>query len=225
MAGIFKRPLAFLGADRARVTDEVGQRLVERWRHGDQTAFTDLFRTYRRLVYGVLYHLLGGDPDLEDVVQTTFVEVFRSIERFEGRSRLSSWIARIALHVGYHHLRHRRRRPSSDGTQAADLDIPDASFGADPHAAAERSQASARVYAVLEGLAERKRTVLILNDLEGVPQEEIAEIVGTSLATVRTRLFYARKDFWKMAAEDPVLSQLAPEVARVPRPDGGGTKP
>ena len=208
MAGIFKRPLAFLGADRAPVTDEVGQRLVERWRHGDQTAFTDLFRTYRRLVYGVLYHLLGGDPDLEDVVQTTFVEVFRSIERFEGRSRLSSWIARIALHVGYHHLRHRRRRPASDGTQAADLEIPDASFAADPHAAAERSQASARVYAVLEGLAERKRTVLILNDLEGVPQEEIAEIVGTSLATVRTRLFYARKDFWKMAAEDPVLSQL-----------------
>ncbi|MFO0724484.1 MAG: sigma-70 family RNA polymerase sigma factor [Myxococcota bacterium] len=213
MGGLFKRPLSFLG-ERGRVKDEVGEALVERWRRGDQAAFADLFRTYRRLVYGVLFHLLGGDPDLEDVVQTTFVEVFRSLERFEGRSRLSSWIARIALHVGYHHLRHRRRRPIADGTEPGELELADGSLLGDPHGAAEQAQAARRVYKILGELSERKRTVLILNDLEGVPQEQIAEIVGTNLATVRSRLFYARRDFWKMAAEDPVLSQLTPPEPR-----------
>lgn len=198
----------------APVDDEVGQALVQRWRRGDQTAFADLFRTYRQLVYGVLYHLLPGDPDIEDVVQTAFVEVFRSLERFEGRSRLSSWIARVALHVGYHHLRHKRSRLPEYGGEPVDSEIADASPGVDPEVELERREATRRVYLVLERLAPKKRTVFILADLQGLSHEEIAEIVGTNLSTVRTRLFYARRDFWKIARQDPVLAPLAPDELR-----------
>lgn len=198
-----------------RPRDDVGQTLVERWRRGDQAAFSELFRTYRQLVYGVLYHLLPNDPELEDVVQASFIEVFRSLESFEGRSRLSSWIARIALHVGYHHLRHRKSRPPDYAAEPADLDLPDGSPHSDPQVAVERREVVRRVYAILEKMAPRKRTVFILNDLQGVSQEEIAEIVGANMATVRTRLFYARRDFWKQAADDAVLSQLAPEAVGV----------
>ena len=90
--------------------DEVGRELVRRWRRGDAAAFNDIFRTYKSLVYGVLRHLLHDDPEIEDVVQTAFVEVYRSLSSFEGRSKLSSWIARVALHTGYHHLRRRKSR-------------------------------------------------------------------------------------------------------------------
>lgn len=220
MARWFSRRLLSRGrpTPSAPPRDEVGQALVARWRRGDQTAFSELFRTYRQLVYGVLYHLMPNDPELDDVVQTAFIEVFRSLGSFEGRSRLSSWIARIALHVGYHHLRHRKSRPTDYAAERGELELPDVSPMSDPQASAERAEAARRVYAVLEKMAPRKRIVFILNDLQGVSQEEIAEIVGANMATVRTRLFYARREFWKYAAADPVLSQLAPEaVAVAPR--------
>jgi RNA polymerase sigma-70 factor, ECF subfamily len=192
--------------------DEIGQALVLRWRRGDQAAFADLFKTYRGLVYGVLHHLLPNDPELEDVVQAAFIEVFRSLGSFEGRSKLSSWIARVALHVGYHHLRRRRSRPPDYDADRAVPDLVDESAGSNPYEMLERKEAVQRVYAILETIAPRKRTVFILNDLQGIAQEEVAEIVGANIATVRTRLFYARKEFWKKAEKDPVLNKLAKDV-------------
>jgi RNA polymerase sigma-70 factor, ECF subfamily len=194
-------------------SDEVGQELVARWRRGDQAAFADLFKTYRSLVYGVLYHLLPHDPELEDVVQTAFIEVFRSLGSFEGRSKLSSWIARVALHVGYHHLRRRRSRPPDYDVERKLPELIDDSPRADPERTLERKEAIRRVYAILDTIAPRKRTVFILNDLQGISQEEAAEVVGANIATVRTRLFYARKEFWKKAARDPVLSKLGGDLS------------
>lgn len=211
--GLFRRN------EPAQVEDAVGRALVERWRAGDEAAFTDIFRTYRALVHGLLFHLLGRDPELEDVIQASFLEVFRSLDRFEGRSRLSSWIARVALHTGYHHLRRKRSRLPA---YAGDLDEEqaDPSPTADPEANLERRESEARVRALLEKLPEKKRTVLVLNDLQGVPQEEIAEILGVPLATVRTRLFYARKELWALVAADPVLSRLASSEYGAPGASG-----
>ena len=192
------------------IDDEKGQSIVRRWRAGDRGAFNDLFKEYRPLVYGVLYNLLHSDPDIEDVVQTAFLEVFRSLDRFEGRSRLSSWIARVALHVGYHHLRHRKSRPHHYRAEELTIDPVDPIGRGNPQTAVERREVTERVHAVLETIAQKKRTVFILNDLQGLPQEEIAEIVGSNVATVRTRLFYARREFWKKAGSDPVLKEMGP---------------
>lgn len=182
---------------------------MRRWRRGDESAFTEIFERHRGLVYGVLSHLMPRDPDLEDVVQAAFVEVFRSLPSFEGRSKLSSWIARVALHVGYHHLRRRRSRPGPPSDLAVP-ELPDESLAGAPERAVEGAEVLARVYAILEGMAPKKRTVFILNDLQGLPQEEVAEVVGVRIATVRTRLFYARREFWKKAAKDPLLCGLGP---------------
>lgn len=224
-ARLFGRTLFLRDRGDPQPSDEVGQELVARWRRGDQAAFADLFKTYRSLVYGVLHHLLPNDPELEDVVQTAFIEVFRSLGSFEGRSKLSSWIARVALHVGYHHLRRRRSRPPDYDVERKMPELIDDSLHADPERTLERKEAIRRVYAILETIAPRKRTVFILNDLQGISQEEAAEIVGANIATVRTRLFYARKDFWKKAARDPVLSKLGGDLsnsASIAKLTGGG---
>jgi RNA polymerase sigma-70 factor (ECF subfamily) len=205
---LFGRSLFIRDRGDAQPSDEVGQELVSRWRRGDQAAFADLFKTYKSLVYGVLYHLLPNDPELEDVVQTAFIEVFRSLGSFEGRSKLSSWIARVALHVGYHHLRRRRSRPPDYDVERKLPELVDDSARSDPERALEQKDAIRRLYAILDTIAPRKRTVFVLNDLQGISQEEVAEIVGANIATVRTRLFYARKEFWKKASRDPVLSRL-----------------
>ena len=193
-----------------QVDDEVGQALVRRWRRGDEAAFAEIFDHYRGLVFGVLSHVLAGDNELEDVVQTTFVEIFRALPTFEGRSKLSSWIAGISLHVGYHHLRRRRSRPHDYDADFVVPDEIDETLRADPGRQVEAADVMRRVYAILATLAPKKRTVFILNDLQGLPQEEVAEVIGTRLGTVRTRLFYARREFWKKARKDPLLAELAP---------------
>ena len=185
-----------------------GPELLKRWRAGDPRAFTLLFRTYRGLVWRVLRHLLHGDPELEDVVQNVFVEIFRSLPRFEGRSKLSSWITRIALHVGYHHLRRKKSRPADYQAERRVVDAPDERPLMDPEVGFRSRQASARVVEILKRLPEKKRTVFLLVDLEGWSHEDVAEVVGSSPATVRTRLFYARKAFWKQASEDMILAEL-----------------
>ena len=182
--------------------------LVDRFRRGDESAFNEIFKMYRSLVWGVLHHLMPQDPELEDVVQQAFIEVFRSLDSFEGRSKLSSWVARVALHVGYHHLRRKKSRPHDYDAERSMPEVVDPSPRGDPEAAAERREAIARVYAILETLPEKKRSVFVLNDLQGMAQEEVAEVVGTNIATVRTRLFYARREFWKKAEEDPVLGRI-----------------
>lgn len=188
------------------VTDEVGLELVRRWRSGDARAFRDLFETYRGLVHGVLYPLFRSDPELEDVVQNAFVEVFRSLDSFEGRSKLSSWVARVALYVGYRHLRRRRKRPVESFESTPEH--ADDSALRNPERWLESREVKARVYAVLNTLPPKKRSVFILNDLQGLPQEEVAEILDIGVATVRTRLFYARQAFWQKAQKDPVLSEI-----------------
>lgn len=190
-------------------SDEVGIALVRRWRSGDESAFAEIFTRYRALVYGVLAHLMPGDPELEDVVQSAFVEVFRSLNSFEGRSKLSSWIARVALHVGYHHLRRRKSRPADYRTDWRVPDRIDDSPGGDPSQAAEANEVLQHVYALLETLSEKKRTVFILIDLQGLAQEEVAEVLAIRVPTVRTRLFYARREFWKKAAKDPLLAEFS----------------
>jgi len=205
---LLKRAFSRSGSRLPPGSDEVGEALIARWRRGDQNAFADLFKAYRSLVYGVLFHLMPHDPELEDVVQTAFLEIFRSLGSFEGRSKLSSWIARVALHVGYHHLRRKKSRPPDYNAEAFPVDLVDDSPRSDPEGTLEQKEAMLRVQAILATIGEKKRTVFLLNDLQGLPQEEVAEIVGTNLATVRTRLFYARKEFWAKANQDPVLSQL-----------------
>jgi RNA polymerase sigma-70 factor, ECF subfamily len=201
-------------------SDALGDDLIGRWRKGDQSAFADLFKAYRGLVYGVLFHLMPHDPELEDVVQTAFLEVYRSLGSFEGRSKLGSWIARVALHVGYHHLRRKRSRPPDYAAEAFPPDLVDESAGADPERLLEQKEAMRRVHAILGTIGEKKRTVFLLNDLQGLSQEDVAEIVGTNLATVRTRLFYARKEFWEKAKKDPILARLP--LTKVPDSEDRG---
>jgi RNA polymerase sigma-70 factor, ECF subfamily len=189
--------------------DPQGKAIIERWRNGDKGAFDDLFAAYRKLVYSLLYQLLPDRDELEDVVQTAFLEIYSSLDRFEGRSKLSSWIARVTLHVGYHHLRYRRVRPNIYRAESITAGSEREDGQASPEDLALRKEAAARLRHVVGTLSARKRTVFILNDFQGLPQEEIAEIVGTNIATVRTRLFYARREFWKKIESDPVLGQMA----------------
>jgi RNA polymerase sigma-70 factor (ECF subfamily) len=181
--------------------------LIARCRADERAAHDEFYHRFRRQVAGNLYRVLGDRTDLDDLVQEVFVIAFRGLERFRGDARLSTWIYRICVNVALGRIRTRKRRPAAIGLADLDAAATDPSLTERPETPAQslqRRQDQERVYRALEVLAPKKRVVLYLHEIEGLDLKEIAYLVDSNPVTVRTRLFYARKEFYKVLAGEPV---------------------
>jgi len=186
--------------------------LIERCRAHDRVAHDELYYRFRRQVAGNLYRVLGDRVDLDDLVQEVFVIAFRGLDKFRGDARLSTWLYRICVNVALGRIRSRKRRPPPIGV--ADLDATNADPSLTerpetPQQSLERRQDQERVYRALEALAPKKRIVLYLHEIEGLDLKEIAYLVDSNPVTVRTRLFYARREFYKLIAGDKAVPSEA----------------
>ncbi len=196
-----------------RDTDSVGALgpadeadLIARCRAAERSAHDELYHRFRRQVAANLYRVLGDRTDLEDLVQEVFVIAFRGLERFRGDARLSTWLYRICVNVALGRIRTRRRRPNAIGVTDLDATAMDPSLTERPETpekSLERRQDRERVYHALEQLAPKKRIVLYLHEIEGLDLKEIAYLVDSNPVTVRTRLFYARREFYRVLAGEP----------------------
>ncbi len=190
--------------------------LVDAARRGDQAAFTRLFERHHGRVYAMCSRLLRDPVEVEDAVQQAFLEAWRSLYRFEGRSRFSTWITRIAIHtcLGFRR-RLKRLFLSVDGTLGADEGR--SAWASAPvrpdDGAAERDRKRA-LDDVLQRLSPKKRVVFVLADLEGMTAPEIARVLDIPDATVRTRLFHARKELARVIRKHPGFEDLFADGAR-----------
>jgi len=178
--------------------------LIERCRAFERAAHDEFYHRFRRQVAGNLYRVLGDRDDLEDLLQEVFVIAFRGLERFRGDARLSTWLYRICVNVALGRIRTRKRRPVAYGVADLDTAAADPSLTERPETpdrSLERRRDQERVYQVLEQLAPKKRIVLYLHEIEGLDLKEIAYLVDSNPVTVRTRLFYARREFYKLIAD------------------------
>jgi RNA polymerase sigma-70 factor, ECF subfamily len=177
--------------------------VVQRARAGEAAAFRELYAQHHRHVARQLNFLVPR-ADLEDVLQDVFVEVFRSIRRFEGKSAFSTWLYRVTVHVA---MKARRKQTRSRLEVVAEVpeSIDERPLPSEVALSAERQ---ARVEALLERLSPKKRAVLVLHDLQGVDAQRIAELLDTNVLTVRTRLFYARRELEVLARGDPALAEF-----------------
>ena len=177
--------------------------LIARCRADERAAHDEFYHRFRRQVAGNLYRVLGDRTDLDDLVQEVFVIAFRGLERFRGDARLSTWIYRICVNVALGRIRTRKRRPAAIGLADLDAAATDPSLTERPETPAQslqRRQDQERVYRALEVIAPKKRIVLYLHEIEGLDLKEIAYLVDSNPVTVRTRLFYARKEFYRVLA-------------------------
>lgn len=176
---------------------------VERARAGDVSAFRELYAQHHRQVTRQLTFLVPRS-DLEDVLQDVFIEVYRSIRRFEGKSAFTTWLYRLTVHVAMK-ARRKQTRSRLDIVE----DVPDLADDApSPDDVSLSAERQVRVEALLEKLSPKKRAVLVMHDLQGVEAQRIAEILETNILTVRTRLFYARKELEALAKDDPALADF-----------------
>jgi len=173
---------------------------------GDAAAFRDVFVRHKNDVARLVYRMLSAPADLEDVVQEVFVQVFRSLKDFRGQSKFSTWLHRVTVNVVLMHRRSARSRPVLTEEAPSDLVADDRQPLPDEEA--ERLERMRAFQRLLSRLAEKKRVVFVLHELEGMPPNEIADVVGAPVLTVRTRLFYARRELEAMLGDEPALANL-----------------
>lgn len=170
---------------------------------GEPAALDQFAREQAPRVLRLLHRILGPRDDLHDLVQIVFVEFLRSLPRFRGHSRLSTFVGGITVRVAQRTLRPsawtRRRHPEYVEPAASTSDV-------DSQVAA-RDQLR-RLHVVLSKIKPKKRIAYTLWVLEGLAPAEIAELTNASLSATRSRIFHAQKELRAMAEQDPWLGEL-----------------
>jgi RNA polymerase sigma-70 factor (ECF subfamily) len=143
----------------------------------------DLVRRYQRRVYAVVYRMTGTASDADDLCQETFLQVFRSLPRFKDGTDLDAWVYRIAMNVSIDHLRRKSRDAAAPPGAVERLPAPRPS---DP-------ELEAAVRRAVDQLPPDQKAVLVLRMFEGLSHDQIADVLAAPAATVRWRLFAARR--------------------------------
>ncbi len=186
--------------------DADDRQLVERAQRGDITAFDQLIRRHHGRIYALIYHLVGNREDAEDATQSAFLRAYRALSGFRGAAAFSSWMYRIAVNTALNFIKQRRRQAEVPLQTFGRTQSPDNGAGAlitrrTPARDAQLSELHQKLNEALQSLSEKHRTVVILHDIEGLPHEEIARVMGCSEGTVRSRLFYARQLLQSLLSE------------------------
>jgi RNA polymerase sigma-70 factor (ECF subfamily) len=188
---------------------------VARARAGDDEAFRHLVGRHSTALFRLAYRMTGNEHDAEDVVQDAFLKAYRSLDRFEDRSQVGSWLYRIATNCAFDLLRARQRRERhlvSPDRNDDDDTTPDAPSGApDPERIAASGDIRRRVDAAMSRMSARERAAFVLRHFEGRSLEETGEALGMDVNSTKQSVLRAVRKVRQ------VLAPLAtPEGARSP---------
>jgi len=175
------------------LASEPDESLVRRVVAGETACFEALMRRHNERVYRTVRAVLGEDADAEDVMQQAYVAAYQHLDRFEGRSRFSTWLTRIAINEAYARLRKRQRveaAPWEDETTMADEP---AAAGPTPEQIAARVEIQGLLERAVDTLSISNRTVFVLRSIEGLSTAETAEVLKISEEAVKTRLHRANE--------------------------------
>jgi RNA polymerase sigma-70 factor, ECF subfamily len=165
--------------------------LVERVRSGDDDAFRVLVERHSRAIFRSAYRITANGADADDVVQETFLRAFRALGGFDSRATFTTWLHRIAINCSLDLIDSRKRR---DGKIAAGEDLAMiASKDASPDRVVLGSEMQRAIAEAMAGLTGNERTAFVLRHFEGMPLEEIGQILGTRLNATKNTVFRAVK--------------------------------
>jgi RNA polymerase sigma-70 factor (ECF subfamily) len=174
--------------------------LVAQLRAGDESAFEQVVRAYGGRLLAVARRIVGTEEDARDVVQDAFMNAFRSLARFEGNAKLSTWLHRIVVNAALMKLRTRKRKPEQSIETLLPAFLDDGhheerfqSWDEPVDKLMERAENRELVRKQIDALPEGYRTVLVLRDIEGLDTEETANVLGLSVNATKIRLHRARQ--------------------------------
>jgi RNA polymerase sigma-70 factor (ECF subfamily) len=172
--------------------------LVRRAQAGDLDAYDQLIRLYQERIYSAVYHMTSNHEDANDLAQEAFIKAYKALPSFKGDSSFFTWLYRIAINRTINFLKVRRNRTHMslndlDFNAEHDPDIVALISDRTPRRDVSLSELQENLNAAMQKLSEVHRMVVTLHDVQGLPHEEIAQIMDCNVGTVRSRLFYARQ--------------------------------
>jgi RNA polymerase sigma-70 factor (ECF subfamily) len=173
--------------------------LLQKLKLGEQDAFRELVEQYSRMVINTCYGFLRSQKDGEDIAQEVFIEVFISIQKFRGDSKLSTWIYRIAVTKSLDQLKMRKRKKRATqlkslfGMDNNEMEIL-ANNESNPESIAEKQERKIVLQTAISSLAENQKIAITLNKIEGFSYKEISEIMDISISSVESLIVRAKKN-------------------------------
>ena len=165
--------------------------LITKAKQGDRRAFDELVKATYQKVHGLALRLTGNEHDADDVVQDTYVRAFRSLQKFRGDARFSTWLHRITANSASTFMGRRQRDSRHDDIDGV-IDLADHREANDPEFALQNGAVGQRLRRALDNLPDRLRNVVVLRDVHGMSHREIAQELDISEAAAKVRLHRAR---------------------------------
>ena len=189
--------------DLAQADDET---LVARVQDGDSAAFDYLVQRYKERLYATVYHMTSNHEDANDLVQEAFIKAYKSIRSFKRQSSFYTWIYRIAVNCTLNHLKRGKHRQcfsldDIDNQIQNDPDFVELLSYVTPRREVGLTELQEKLNAALQKLSEHHRAVVVLHDVQGLTHADIARTLRCSEGTVRSRLFYARRQLQGLLAD------------------------
>jgi RNA polymerase sigma-70 factor, ECF subfamily len=163
--------------------------------HGGEGSFEELVRRYQRPISAYVYRMVGNYESALDLTQEIFIKVYNSLERYRAEFKFSTWIYKIAHNAAVDHLRRSATREQSlvIGPEGDQFDLPIESSRLSPEQESERRERRGEIETVVRALPANYRELVILRHSQDLSYEEIVEVTGLPLGTVKNRLFRARE--------------------------------
>ncbi|HAT42875.1 MAG TPA: RNA polymerase sigma factor RpoE [Rheinheimera sp.] len=175
---------------------ELDWQIVQRVQQGDKAAFNLLVRKYQHRLVNLVSRYVSNHGDVADVVQEAFIKAYRAIPGFRGESAFYTWLYRIAVNSAKNYLVATGRKPPSSDVDADEAESYEGSEALKVVDSPEKLLLSEEirqvVFDTIEKLPDELRTAITLRELDGLSYEEIAEVMGCPIGTVRSRIFRAR---------------------------------
>lgn len=163
--------------------------LIAKAAKGDTRAFERLIIPYEKKVYRIAWHVFRHDEDASDAAQEVFVKLYRNLGKFRFDSAFSTWLYRLAMNTCIDEYRKRKRHME----HTVKLDYPLSADGETPEETVIRKERIQAVRLAISQLGDDHKRIIILRDIQGLSYDEVAEILGISLGTVKSRLSRARQ--------------------------------
>lgn len=173
--------------------------LVERAKRGDTRAFEGLIAAYKDRIFNYASRMLNDPVEAEDIAQDTFIRAYQSLPRFRGAASFQTWLYRIASNLVIDHIRRKQRRQEGMTSLDAPVDTDEGQLVREladerrgPLELAESDAIQREVRWAIAQIPPKLRGVLVMYDIEGMSYQDIADVLGCPLGTVKSRLFNAR---------------------------------
>jgi RNA polymerase sigma-70 factor, ECF subfamily len=178
------------------------EKLVERCLQGDDAAWESIVTTYSRRIYNLSYRYLNRRAEAEDMTQEIFIKVYQNLKSYRADSgSFQSWILKVGRNLIIDHYRQARRYQQVGGSEELEtLNLKD-DIIPNPHRAAEQTEAAQFLMEGLQSLPPELKEAVVLRDLEGMPYQEMADLLGIPEGTVKSRINRGRLELAKLLSK------------------------